>query len=131
MPPLEVVKTPGYLAQLTAAPPPQHTWEVGASCNFLIAAVRLGMRVGAVANLGDDAYGAFLRDVLRVRACQEGMRLVFSIPAQECVSPCMLHGQQQGAAVEGDCCHEDHGCETNGLMLHVAPAPLLPLSCMG
>jgi hypothetical protein len=67
MPPLEVIKTPEYLAALTAAPPPQRTWEVGASCNFLIAAARLGMRVGAVANLGDDAYGAFLRNVLRVR----------------------------------------------------------------
>ena len=67
MPPVHEVKSEAFLAALTAEAPPEAAWEVGASCNFLIAAARLGMSVGAVANIGDDAYGAFLSDILRVR----------------------------------------------------------------
>ena len=67
MPPMQEIKSEAFLAALTAEAPPEAAWEVGASCNFLIAAARLGMSVGAVANFGNDAYGAFLSDILRVR----------------------------------------------------------------
>lgn len=52
--------------ELTSEPPPESAWEVGASCNFMIAASRLGLRVGAVGHVGDDVYGDFMRRVLQV-----------------------------------------------------------------
>ena len=66
MPPMEEVKTRNYLRQLSKQTHNREFWEVGASCNFLIAAARLGMRAAAVANLGEDVYGQFLLDVLKV-----------------------------------------------------------------
>ncbi len=54
--------------ELTAAPPPESSWEVGASCNFMIAASRLGLRVGCAGHCGDDVYGDFLRTILAVGA---------------------------------------------------------------
>lgn len=42
------------------------TWEAGAQSNFMIAAARLGLRVASAANLGQDVYGDFLREILRV-----------------------------------------------------------------
>lgn len=66
MPPLEEVKTSEYLRQLTAQTHSREFWEVGASCNFLIAAARMGLNTAAVANLGEDVYGQFLLDVLKV-----------------------------------------------------------------
>ncbi len=54
--------------ELTAAPPPESSWEVGASCNFMIAASRLGLRVGCAGHCGDDIYGDFLRSILAVGA---------------------------------------------------------------
>ena len=46
---------------------------MGASCNFMIAASRLGLRVGCAGHCGDDVYGDFLRGILAVgfsmRAC--------------------------------------------------------------
>ncbi|BDA49261.1 probable 5-dehydro-2-deoxygluconokinase [Coccomyxa sp. Obi] len=65
MPPLEEVKTSEYLRQLTAQTHSRKFWEVGASCNFLIAAARMGLNTAAVANLGEDVYGQFLLDVLK------------------------------------------------------------------
>lgn len=66
MPPMEEVKTLEYLRQLTAQTHSKMVWEVGASCNFLIAAARMGLSTAAVANLGEDGYGQFLLDVLKV-----------------------------------------------------------------
>ena len=61
--------------ELTAAPPPETSWEVGASCNFMIAAARLGLRVGCAGHCGDDVYGDFLRKILAVGAVARGVRL--------------------------------------------------------
>lgn len=69
MPAVQELKTPGYLRQLQQQSTDQSLWEVGASCNFLIAAARLGMRTAAVANLGEDVYGKYLLDILQVSAC--------------------------------------------------------------
>lgn len=66
MPAVEELKTPEYLRHLQQQDTDQSLWEVGASCNFLIAAARLGMSCGAVANLGDDVYGEYLLDILEV-----------------------------------------------------------------
>ena len=68
VPPLEEVKTIEYLRRLTAQTHRREFWEVGASCNFLIAAARMGLTTAAVANLGEDVYGQFLLDVLKVCA---------------------------------------------------------------
>ncbi|EIE24898.1 Ribokinase-like protein, partial [Coccomyxa subellipsoidea C-169] len=65
MPPLEEVKTIEYLRKLTTQTHRREFWEVGASCNFLIAAARMGLSTAAVANLGEDVYGQFLLDVLQ------------------------------------------------------------------
>ena len=69
MPAVQELKTPGYLRQLQQQGTDQSLWEVGASCNFLIAAARLGMHTAAVANLGEDVYGKYLLDILQVSAC--------------------------------------------------------------
>ena len=66
MPALQELKTPEYLQQLQEQSTDQSLWEVGASCNFLIAAARLGMSCSAVANLGEDVYGRYLLDILQV-----------------------------------------------------------------
>ena len=66
MPALQELKTPEYLRQLQQQSTDQSLWEVGASCNFLIAAARLGMSCSAVANLGKDVYGRYLLDILQV-----------------------------------------------------------------
>ena len=39
---------------------------MGASCNFMIAAARLGLQVGAVGHVGDDVYGDFMRRIMQV-----------------------------------------------------------------
>jgi sugar/nucleoside kinase (ribokinase family) len=54
------------LKQLTAAPPNTDSWELGGSCNFTIAASRLGLKAATVGHVAADVYGDFLRDVLRV-----------------------------------------------------------------
>ena len=66
MPALQDLKTPEHLRQLQQQSTDQSLWEVGASCNFLIAAARLGMSCSAVANLGEDVYGRYLLDILQV-----------------------------------------------------------------
>lgn len=67
LPPLEEVKRPEMLEKLTvdAANNGQSGWEAGAQSNFMIAAARLGLRVASAANLGQDVYGDFLRDILK------------------------------------------------------------------
>ncbi len=67
MPAVEELKTPEYLRHLQQQDTDQSLWEVGASCNFLIAAARLGMSCAAVANLGEDVYGEYLLNILEVR----------------------------------------------------------------
>ena len=66
MPDLQELKTPEYLRHLQQQDTDQSLWEVGASCNFLIAAARLGMCCSAVANLGEDIYGDYLLKILEV-----------------------------------------------------------------
>ena len=78
MPAVQELKTPGYLRRLQQQGTDQSLWEVGASCNFLIAAARLGMHTAAVANLGEDAYGKYLLDILQVSAT---LMLGTSLPA--------------------------------------------------
>ena len=46
-----------------------HVLEPGGACNLLIAASRIGLKVGALSRIGDDLHGHFLLDVLR----QEGV----------------------------------------------------------
>lgn len=59
------------LTDLSAHPPPVESWEVGGNTNFLIAASRLGLRTASVGQLGEDVYGNFLENVLKVsqRVC--------------------------------------------------------------
>ncbi len=54
------------LQQLSASPPCESSWELGANCNFMVAAARLGMRAGAVGHVGTDVYGRFLNRLLQV-----------------------------------------------------------------
>ena len=69
MPPTDEARRRELLSKLTE----QHArgdsskWEAGGQSNFMITASRLGMRVASAANVGDDVYGKFLIDVLRVR----------------------------------------------------------------
>jgi sugar/nucleoside kinase (ribokinase family) len=64
---MDTVKTVEFLRRLSKQTHDRDLWEVGASCNFLIAAARLGLRTAAVANLGDDVYGRFLLEILKAR----------------------------------------------------------------
>lgn len=57
---------PQLLKQLTVSPPNTDSWELGGSCNFTIAASRLGLKAATVGHVAADVYGDFLRDVLRV-----------------------------------------------------------------
>ena len=49
--------SPQLLERLTAAPPDRSSWEVGGNCNFLIAASRLGMKVGGMVGGGYVSVG--------------------------------------------------------------------------
>jgi hypothetical protein len=67
LPPPDPALRERLLDSLTADPPSQDSWEVGGNCNFLIAAARLGMKVGSVGHLGGaDVYGAYMGAVLQV-----------------------------------------------------------------
>ena len=66
LPPVEEIKTRQHLAELTKQAKDTSLWEVGANCNVLIAAARLGLRPASIGNLGDDVYGRFLLDALEV-----------------------------------------------------------------
>lgn len=65
LPPSDKEQRWQLLQQLQASPPDSSTKEVGGACNFMIAAARLGMQVGCVGQVADDAYGTFLRDVMK------------------------------------------------------------------
>ena len=45
---------------------------MGGTCNFMIAAARLGLRVGSVAHIGGDVYGRYIHDVLQVGGARSG-----------------------------------------------------------
>ncbi|KAK9808058.1 hypothetical protein WJX73_000001 [Symbiochloris irregularis] len=64
LPPVEQIKTREHLTELTKQAKDTTLWEVGANCNVLIAAARLGLRPACIGNLGDDVYGRFLVDAL-------------------------------------------------------------------
>jgi hypothetical protein len=68
LPDIEEVKQPAMLERLTAeaAGGDTRNWEAGGQSNFMIAAARLGLRVASAANVGQDVYGTFLRDILQV-----------------------------------------------------------------
>jgi sugar/nucleoside kinase (ribokinase family) len=66
LPPVDPAARQGLLQQLTAAPPDEQHWELGGNCNFMIAAARMGMRVGSIGHVGDDVYGRYMDRVLQV-----------------------------------------------------------------
>lgn len=66
LPPADVEARRRLLDQLTAQPPPMSAWEVGGMTNFLIAASRLGMRTATIGHIGDDIYGQWMSDILKV-----------------------------------------------------------------
>lgn len=68
-------KRMSLLEELSGNPPSQESWEVGGNTNTLIAAARLGMRVGALGLIGEDSFGTFLTEVLKA----EGTGIVSGI----------------------------------------------------
>ncbi|KAF8072882.1 iolC [Scenedesmus sp. PABB004] len=64
LPPDDPAARAALLSQLAAAPPDEGAWELGGNCNFMIAAARLGMRVGSIGHAGDDAPGRYMDRVL-------------------------------------------------------------------
>lgn len=68
LPPIEEVKRPELLESLTqeSVDGDKGNWEAGAQSNFMIAAGRLGLKVASAANIGQDVYGQFLTDILKV-----------------------------------------------------------------
>lgn len=63
---LPPAKDPSLLQQLTACPPNEDSWELGGNCNFMIAAARMGMKVGSIGHAGNDVYGQYMDRVLQV-----------------------------------------------------------------
>lgn len=66
LPPADPEARQGLLQQLTAEPPDEQHWELGGNCNFMIAAARMGMRVGSIGHVGNDTYGRYMDRVLQV-----------------------------------------------------------------
>jgi hypothetical protein len=54
------------LSSLKAEPPSKDLWQVGGNTNFMIAAARLGLNVSCCGHVGDDVFGHYLLDCLRV-----------------------------------------------------------------
>ena len=67
LPPSDTDARRSLLAEWTATPPGEEQWQVGGSTNFMIAASRLGLDVCCCGHVGDDTFGSFLLDQLRVR----------------------------------------------------------------
>ncbi|WIA29071.1 hypothetical protein OEZ86_011582 [Tetradesmus obliquus] len=65
LPPADPEARQGLLQQLTAEPPDEQHWELGGNCNFMIAAARMGMRVGSIGHVGNDTYGRYMDRVLQ------------------------------------------------------------------
>lgn len=57
----------GLLDDLHSRTFSEDSWELGGSMNTMIAAARLGLRVGAIGHMGDDAYGRWCARELEVR----------------------------------------------------------------
>jgi hypothetical protein len=66
LPPPDADARQALLQQLTADPPDEQHWELGGNCNFMIAAARMGMRVGSIGHVGNDMYGRYMDRVLQV-----------------------------------------------------------------
>lgn len=66
LPSAETAATEAFFNQLSAIPHNHQQWEVGGSCNFMIAAARLGLQVGSIGHVGNDLYGTYLDGVLQV-----------------------------------------------------------------
>ncbi len=66
-----------------AAQEGQENWEAGAQSNFMIAAARLGLRVASAANLGQDVYGDFLTNILKV-CCFDSVFRTCSVGCEPC-----------------------------------------------
>jgi hypothetical protein len=66
LPPKDASFRQQLLQQLTDHPPSKEQWELGGNCNFMIAASRIGMRVGSIGHVGNDMYGDYLEEVLQV-----------------------------------------------------------------
>jgi sugar/nucleoside kinase (ribokinase family) len=64
LPPADPRARRALLSRLQRHPPSLDAWEVGGSCNFMIAAARLGLRVAAVGHTGADPAGRYLEAVL-------------------------------------------------------------------
>lgn len=77
IPPKDEKSRKRLLEELTENPPPESSWEVGGSCNFMIAAARLGLDVVAVGHFGGDIYADFLQRVLQ----EENISAVEHLPA--------------------------------------------------
>lgn len=68
LPPPDASFRQQLLQQLTDHPPTKEQWELGGNCNFMIAASRIGMKVGSIGHVGNDMYGDYLEEVLQVRS---------------------------------------------------------------
>eukprot|EP01025_Chloroclados_australasicus_P061307 TRINITY_DN8040_c0_g1_i8.p1 TRINITY_DN8040_c0_g1~~TRINITY_DN8040_c0_g1_i8.p1 ORF type:complete len:207 (+),score=5.36 TRINITY_DN8040_c0_g1_i8:41-622(+) len=66
------------LQKLTSTQYSQSCLEVGGNCNFMIAALRIGLKVASVGHLGCDVYGEFLKEVLN----SEGIEIQIPIVNQ-------------------------------------------------
>lgn len=64
VPSAETCKSRSALAHLAATAPREESWEVGGSCNFLIASSRIGLHCACVGHAGPDRHGVFLTEVL-------------------------------------------------------------------
>eukprot|EP00879_Flechtneria_rotunda_P029609 GHRR01032034.1.p2 GENE.GHRR01032034.1~~GHRR01032034.1.p2 ORF type:complete len:155 (-),score=28.54 GHRR01032034.1:1025-1489(-) len=69
LPAADPVARKQLLQELTAQQHVQSSWELGGTCNFMIAAARLGMSTGGVGHVGNDVYGQYMDQVLQVKSC--------------------------------------------------------------
>lgn len=64
LPPTSLEERYQYMLQLAASNPDKRYWEAGGTCNFSIAAARLGLHCAALGQIGNEKYGWFLREVM-------------------------------------------------------------------
>ena len=106
LPPPAEVKSEALLRRLMRRAPAADAWEVGGSCNLLLAAARLGLRAAPVGNLGDDVYGRFLMHVLQARrgpaaCCACWHTGVDACPAHACCTGPETPASDETGAVRG------------------------------
>ena len=102
----EEVKTAAFLARLTSelSRASSADLELGAQCNVLLAAVRLGLRCAAVCSLGEDMAGAFLRrelQVLALRCPRSPQRLHCVAPHVSAAVPAQAEGVSRIESLDG------------------------------